>query len=279
MTVAKRTFDFSQRTYVMGILNVTPDSFSDGGRFADFDAAIAQALRMEEEGADLIDIGGESTRPGSDRVPVEEELRRVLPVIETLTARLSVPISIDTTKAAVARAAIQAGAAMVNDISGFTFDPSMLDVVASARAPAIIMHTAGDPKTMQQTYRYTDVVEDVAAYFAERLNLAGQAGIPLANLMLDPGIGFGKSVAHNLALLQNSARFAELGCPVIVGPSRKSFIGKVLDLPLDDRLEGTLAAVAVAVMNGANMVRVHDVRPAVRVCRMCDAFLKRVAVD
>lgn len=267
-----------ERTVVMGVLNVTPDSFYDGGRYAERESAVRRALQMVEEGADIIDIGGESTRPGSQPVSEEEELRRVLPVIEAVRARVDVPISIDTTKSRVAQRALQAGACMVNDISGLGFDPRMAEVVAQAGALCCLMHIQGTPQTMQKNPHYDDVVHDISAYFAERLALAERAGIPRQNIWLDPGIGFGKTVEHNLQILRRLREFTVFGLPILIGTSRKSFIGKVLgDLPPEDRLEGTAATVAVAILNGANAVRVHDVQAMVRVARMVDAVLRGYA--
>jgi dihydropteroate synthase len=266
-----------QRTVVMGILNVTPDSFYDGGRYARAEAAVQRALQMVQDGADIVDIGGESTRPGSQPVPEEEELRRVLPVIEAVRGQVDVPISIDTTKSRVAERALQAGACMVNDISGLGFDPRMAEVVARHGALCCVMHIQGTPQTMQQNPQYEDVVRDISRYFEERLALAERAGIPRENIWLDPGIGFGKTVEHNLEILRRLREFTAFGLPILIGTSRKSFIGKILgDLPPEERLEGTAATVAIAIMNGANAVRVHDVREMVRVARMTDAVCRRL---
>jgi dihydropteroate synthase len=265
-----------QRTVVMGILNVTPDSFYDGGRYAQVEAAVQRAVQMAEEGADVIDVGGESTRPGSQPVPEEEELRRVLPVIEAVRERVDVPISIDTTKSHVAERALQAGACMVNDISGLGFDPRMAAVVAHYGALCCVVHIQGTPQTMQQNPQYEDVVRDISRYFEERLARAQQAGIPRENIWLDPGIGFGKTVEHNLEILRRLREFTAFGLPILIGTSRKSFIGRILGgLPPEERLEGTAATVVIAIMNGANAVRVHDVREMVRVARMTDAVLSR----
>jgi len=266
-----------QRTVVMGILNVTPDSFYDGGRYARAEAAVQRALQMVQDGADIVDIGGESTRPGSQPVPEEEELRRVLPVIEAVRGQVDVPISIDTTKSRVAERALQAGACMVNDISGLGFDPRMAEVVARHGALCCVMHIQGTPQTMQQNPQYEDVVRDISRYFEERLALAERAGILRENIWLDPGIGFGKTVEHNLEILRRLREFTAFGLPILIGTSRKSFIGKILgDLPPEERLEGTAATVAIAIMNGANAVRVHDVREMVRVARMTDAVCLRL---
>lgn len=248
------------RVLIMGILNVTPDSFSDGGRFLSPDAAVKRALIMEKEGADIIDVGGESSRPGAEPVPVEEELRRVIPVLERLRGKLRIPISIDTTKAEVAEAALRAGASIVNDISALRFDPAMASVVAEFGAGLVLMHMLGTPKTMQQAPHYEDVVREVREFLAERALYAQSQGIPREAIAVDPGIGFGKTVEHNLELLRRLPELVELGFPVLVGPSRKSFIGAVLGLGVEERLEGTLAACAVAVVRGADILRVHDVR-------------------
>ncbi len=248
------------RVLIMGILNVTPDSFSDGGRFLSPDAAVERALAMEKEGADIIDVGGESSRPGADPVPVEEELRRVLPVLERLRGKLRIPISIDTTKAEVAEAALRAGASIVNDISALRFDPAMAPLVAEFGAGLVLMHMLGTPKTMQQAPHYEDVVTEVRDFLAERAQYAQSQGIPREAIAVDPGIGFGKTVEHNLELLRRLPELVELGFPVLVGPSRKSFIGAILGLGVEERLEGTLAACAVAVVRGADILRVHDVK-------------------
>lgn len=265
-----------ERTVIMGILNVTPDSFYDGGRYGNTQAAAHRAVQMVDEGVDIIDIGGESTRPGSQPVSEDEEIRRVLPVIEAVRARTDVPLSIDTTKSRVAEQALQAGACMVNDISGLGFDPRMAETVAEHGALCCIMHIQGTPQTMQQNPHYEDVVRDIGAYFQQRLAVAEAAGIPRGNIWLDPGIGFGKTVEHNLEILRRLREFTTLGLPLLIGTSRKSFIGKVLgDLPVEERLEGTAATVAVAIMNGANAIRVHDVTAMIRVARMVDAVIGR----
>jgi dihydropteroate synthase len=256
----------------MGILNVTPDSFSDGGHFYDPEDAVHHAMVMIEEGADFIDIGGESTRPGSDAVSVEEEFRRVVPVIERLAKLSSVPISIDTYKSAVAARALDAGAVIVNDISGLHFDANMAEVVARHQASVILMHIKGTPLTMQADPQYDDVVEDICEYLHEGIMTAERKGIQ--QIMIDPGIGFGKTLMHNLEIIKQLKKFQRLGYPVLVGPSRKSFIGNILDLPVDERLEGTAAAVAASIMNGANVVRVHDVKAMKRVAQVVDAIVR-----
>ncbi len=252
----------------MGIVNVTPDSFSDGGRFAGASAAVEHAMRLAEAGADILDIGGESTRPGAEAVEADEEMRRVLPVIEALAGRTAAAISADTTKAAVARAALRAGAHIVNDVSACTMDPAMASVVRETGAGIVLMHRRGNPRTMQTDPRYGDVVSEVREYLARRIaDLAG-AGVSVEAMAVDPGIGFGKTTSHNLALLAGLAALAALGRPVVVGHSRKRFIGELTGRPVDDRLAGSLAAATAAVLRGANVLRVHDVaqtRDAARV--------------
>ena len=256
----------------MGVLNVTPDSFSDGGRFLDPESAVTQGLRMAEEGADIVDVGGESTRPGSDEVSVEEETERTAPVVKQLVAELDVPISIDTRKAEVARAALDAGAVIVNDVSGGR-DPEMLDVVREAGSGLVLMHMLGEPKTMQEDPRYDDVVREVREYLGARLDEAVAAGIERDRLAIDPGLGFGKTFEHNLELMRYIDELLDLRAPLLVGPSRKSFIGKALgDAPMGERLEGTLGAVAWLAGRGAHVVRVHDVKETVRVLKVVDAI-------
>ncbi|HWO69533.1 MAG TPA: dihydropteroate synthase [Actinomycetota bacterium] len=262
-----------ERTLVMGILNVTPDSFSDGGLFLDPDAAVARARRMVEEGADIVDVGGESTRPGSDPVPPEEERKRVLPVIEALAPELDVPISVDTRRAEVAAAALEAGASIVNDVTAGA-DPGMFAVVREAGAGMVLMHMKGEPKTMQRDPRYDDVVAEVRGFLEARLEAAMLAGIEADRLCIDPGIGFGKTLEHNLLLLRHVDALFDLGRPVLVGPSRKSFIGALLDLPPDQRVEGTLGAISWLAARGVHVVRVHDVREAVRALRVVDAIAR-----
>jgi dihydropteroate synthase len=257
----------------MGILNVTPDSFSDGGLFLDPDAAVARARRMVEDGADIVDVGGESTRPGSDPVPPEEERKRVLPVIEALAADLGVPISVDTRRAEVAAAALEAGATIVNDVTAGA-DPAMFGVVRDAGAGMVLMHMKGEPKTMQRDPRYDDVVAEVRAFLEGRLEAAVRAGIEVERLCVDPGIGFGKTVEHNLLLLRHVDALFDLGRPVLVGPSRKSFIGALLDLPADQRVEGTLGAISWLAARGVHVVRIHDVREGVRALRVVDAIAR-----
>ena len=260
-----------ERTHVMGILNVTPDSFSDGGRFFDPEDAVWEGLAMVEAGADLVDVGGESTRPGSDPVPVAEELRRVLPVVKRLAAEIDAPISIDTRRAEVARAALDAGAAVVNDITAGR-DAEMFDVVRQADAGMVLMHMQGDPKTMQEEPRYDDVVREVRAFLADRVAAAESTGIAPERLCVDPGLGFGKTLQHNLVLIRDIGALSDIGRPILVGPSRKSFVGRITGADVHERLEGTVGAVAWLVAKGAHVVRVHDVAAMVRVVRMVDAI-------
>jgi dihydropteroate synthase len=267
-------FDCSRRTHVMGILNVTPDSFSDGGRYVELDRAIAHAMDMADAGADIIDIGGESTRPGSEGATLDEELRRVIPVIDELSRRLDIPLSIDTRKAEVARQAIRAGARIVNDVSAMTADPDMPGVVAASGVPVILMHARGTPADMQKNPWYQDTVGEIKQWLRERVDAARSAGVPQNRLIIDPGIGFGKRVSDNLLLLRSLDRFHDLGCPVLIGPSRKSFIGRILDLPEQERTEGTAAAIVLGIAHGAHIVRAHDARPMIRVVRMTDAILR-----
>lgn len=266
--------DLGKRTLIMGILNVTTDSFSDGGKFFSFESALARARQLIREGADIIDIGGESTRPGAEPVPTEEELRRVIPVIRAIRQESSVPISIDTYKAAVAQAALEAGANIINDISALRFDPQMVRVVADARVPVVLMHMLGTPKTMQQNPVYRDVVREIKEFLAERIAFAREHGIE--KIMIDPGIGFGKTVAHNVEILRRLGELRELQCPILIGTSRKSFIGRLGSttsepLPLDQRLDGTIASTVIAVLHGAQIARVHDVAPLKRALAIVDA--------
>ena len=243
---------------IMGVLNVTPDSFSDGGNFMDVGAAVAHALQMEEDGADIIDVGGESSRPGAEPVSEEEELERVIPVIDGIRRNSQVLISVDTYKSIVADSALQVGANWINDISGLRSDPRMIEVAKSYDCPFVVMHMKGTPKTMQQNPTYEDVVGEVDLFFGERIKTLSEQGIN--NLILDPGIGFGKGLEDNLTLIRESGRFKGHGFPVLVGPSRKSFIGMITGQAEDQRLAGTLAAIQVLFQNGVNILRVHDVR-------------------
>ena len=257
------------RTLIMGVLNVTPDSFSDGGLFLDAGRAVEHAKQMADEGADIIDIGGESSRPNAEPVSEEEELKRVAPIIKKLAEELNVPMSIDTCKPAVAEECIKMGASIVNDITGLR-NKEMLKAVAKYKVPVIIMHMKGEPKNMQQNPEYENVVDEIKFYFKEKINAARNLGIN--QIVTDPGIGFGKTTGHNLQILKRLQEFKTLDCPILVGPSRKSFIGNIAGLPANERLEGTLAAVSIAVMNGANIVRVHDVKECKRAIQIADAI-------
>lgn len=271
------TFDFTQKTYIMGILNVTPDSFSDGGLFLDREQAVRQALRMQAEGVDIIDIGGESTRPGAKKVSVKDEIKRVVPVIEALVNNVDVPISIDTYKSEVADAAVKAGASMINDISGLRFDLKMAKTAAKHNLPVVIMHIKGTPRNMQKKPAYKAVVPEITAYFHECIRIARDAGIQDDMMIIDPGIGFGKTVEHNLEIIKRLKDFEGFEKPILLGPSRKSFIGKLLgDVPADERLEGTASAIAIGIFNGANIIRVHDVKEMVKVAKIADGIARGV---
>ena len=270
---ANFSLDFNKKTYIMGILNVTPDSFSDGGQFFSEKKAIEHAARLVEEGADIIDIGGESTRPGSEPVPVEEEIRRTVPVIKAISKEIKVPISIDTYKSEVARQALDAGASIVNDISGLRFDPDMPKVVAEHGVPVIIMHIKGRPKDMQQNPFYEALIPEIMDNLRISIGLALKFGISEDKVIIDPGIGFGKTLEHNLEIIKNLKEFTLLGKPVAIGVSRKAFIGKILgDAASHERLEGTAAAVAISIFNGANIVRVHDVKEMAKAAKAADAI-------
>lgn len=273
LTVGGHEWDLRDRTYLMGILNVTPDSFYDGGSYGSLEDARRKALEMEEWGADIIDVGGESTRPGSNPVTLQEEVGRTIPLIEDLAGRLEVPLSIDTYKAEVARRALDAGASMVNDVSGLRFDEGLTDLVADRGIPVIIMHMLGRPKVMQENPEYENLMGEIISFFRERADYAVSAGVDPGNIIIDPGIGFGKTLSHNLEIVRRIQELRSLPFPLLVGTSRKSFIGAVLDLPVDERLEGTAATVAFAIARGADMVRVHDVKEMSRVSRMADALV------
>ena len=259
--------EWGSRTYVMGVVNVTPDSFSGDGLAHDADAALEQALRFQAEGADIIDVGGESTRPGHTPVSADEEIRRVVPVIRLLASRLHVPISVDTYKLKVAREALAAGASMINDVWGLKREPALADLAAREGAPIILMHN-------QNGTAYADLLSDVVASLHASMKTALEAGVPPENVILDPGLGFGKTAEHNLELLRRLSELRSIGRPLLVGTSRKSTIGLVLDLPVEERLEGTAATVALAIAGGADVVRVHDVRAMSRVARMSDAIVR-----
>ena len=286
MKIGGTTFAWGQRTYIMGVINATPDSFSGDGLLADGDwveRAVAQGLAQVRAGAQLLDVGGESTRPGSEPVPLDEELRRVLPVVAGLARSVMVPISIDTYKAETARQAVAAGASLINDVWGLRMDPAMGQVVADSRAPVILMHNRSRPKDAAQSAQlggryvgveYTDLLGDIARELLESVELARQAGVPDERIILDPGIGFGKTVEQNLELIDRLAELRALGYPVLVGPSRKSFVGYTLNLPPAQRLEGTAAAVTLAIDRGADIVRVPDVEAMTRVARIADAIVR-----
>jgi dihydropteroate synthase len=252
--------EFPVKPLIMGVVNVTPDSFFDGGRYLDTAAAVAHAVRLVEEGADLLDIGAESTRPGADVVNVEEECRRVLPVVTAVARAVTVPISIDTSKAAVAREALDAGAVLVNDVTALRGDPAMVDVVARSGAGIVLMHMYGTPRTMQQAPCYDDVVGEISGFFEERIRFAMTHGIVRRQMILDPGIGFGKLLVHNLTLLAQLRHFEQFDCPLLIGVSHKAFLGQLVDRPVQERQWATAAAVALAVDRGAGILRVHDVR-------------------
>ena len=272
--------DPARRTLVMGVLNVTPDSFSDGGRYADVDAAVSHGREMAGHGAAILDVGGESTRPGSQPVPEAEQVRRVVPVIKALAGQVPALLSIDTTRAAVAEAALEAGAHLVNDISGGMDDPALLPLVARRRVPVILMHMQGTPATMQVNPTYRNVTAEVRAFLQNRIAAARSAGIEPARILIDPGIGFGKTSRHNLELLRNLREFASLGNPIVLGSSRKGFIGKITGESLDSgRPFGTAATVAWGVTNGASIVRVHDVGPMSQVVRMIEAIQTMAAPE
>ncbi len=269
----KRSWKLGDRTLIMGILNVTPDSFFDGGRYMDLDIAVKKAVEMEEDGADIIDIGGESTRPGADTVLLEEELARVIPVVKELSkAKLKAPISVDTTKAEVARQAVEEGAEIINDVSAFGFDPLMAEVAAHYKTPVVLMHMRGRPENMQYNTHYNDIFLEMYGYFLDRINYAVETGVKRESIAIDPGIGFGKDFHDNLALIKGISRFGTLGRPVVLGVSRKSFIGHVLGLSEKERIEGTAAAVAVGAWEGSHIMRVHDVKEMKRVAAMVDAI-------
>jgi dihydropteroate synthase len=268
ITIGSREFAWGERTYIMGIVNVTPDSFSGDGLALDVEAALRLAIQMRAEGADIIDVGGESTRPGAGELPADEEMRRVLPVIEYLAEELDIPISVDTYKADVARAALDAGAHMINDIHGFRHDPEIARVAAEAGVPAVVMHN-------QRGRDFHDTIGDIVAGLLESLRIAREAGLPEERVIVDPGFGFGWTVERNLEMLRRLADLCVLGRPILIGTSRKSTIGAVLgDLPVEERLEGTAASVAIAVATGADIVRVHDVKQMARVVRLADAIVR-----
>ncbi len=278
LQLRSRKLVLGQRTFVMGVLNVTPDSFSDGGKFFDAELAIEQALTMERAGADLVDIGGESTRPGATETAASEELDRILPVLEALRGHLKIPISIDTRRASVAELALRAGAQLLNDVSGLRSDPSIAEVAARWHAPLILMHMRGEPRTMQTGGFARDVIKDVMQGLRRSAAIARKAGVGRSQIILDPGIGFGKSFAQNYEILQKLPQLAKLGYPLLVGTSRKGFLGATLaregkPAPPEERIWGTAATVTVSILNGAHIVRVHDVAEMVQVARVADCLL------
>ncbi|UYN89976.1 MAG: dihydropteroate synthase [Anaerolineales bacterium] len=285
MKIGNHEFTWGSRTYVMGILNITPDSFSGDGLLEKHavEAALAQARRFVEAGVDLLDVGGESTRPGSQPVSADEELQRTIPVVQALAAEFDTPISIDTYKASTAAAALDAGAVLVNDVWGLRADPALAPLIAARGVPVVLMHNRSQPANAEVRERlggryvgveYTELIEDIKRELQESVAIAHAAGISDERIILDPGIGFGKTVEQNLELLDRGGELRSLGYPLLVGPSRKSFIGYTLDLPPDQRMEGTAAAAAVSIVRGADIIRVHDVEPLVRVVRMTDAIVR-----
>jgi dihydropteroate synthase len=274
LTLGSRRLELGDRTFVMGIVNVSPDSFYDGGRHFSTERAVEHGRRLAQEGADLLDVGGESSRPGAEPVPLEEEKARVLPVIEELAACCDVPVSVDTYKADVAKAALEAGAVMVNDISGLRFDSRMAGVVAGAGAAVIVMHMQGKPGTMQDSPEYGNVMGEIVEEIGAMVEKAIEGGVGRDRILVDPGIGFGKKLEHNLHLLRHLSELRVFGRPIVVGPSRKAFIGAVSDLPPEERLEGTIAAVCHCVAAGAEVVRVHDVKAVRRAVQVADAICR-----
>lgn len=275
LIIRERCFEWGQRTYLMGVLNVTPDSFSDGGKFNTTTAALAQAQAMIAGGADIIDVGGQSTRPGAEQITVAEELDRVLSVVQLLRKEIPVPISVDTTRAAVAKAAVEVGADIVNDISGGTFDPEMLSTVATMDVPIILMHIRGNPQTMAQFIDYQNLIQEIYSFLAKQITAAVAAGIDKGKIIIDPGIGFAKNYEQNLEIFRRLSELRQLNCPILVGASRKSFIGRILNQPDPKaRVWGTAAACCAAIFNGADILRVHDVKEMRDVSLVADAILR-----
>lgn len=260
-------------TRVLGILNCTPDSFSDGGSFDDPDTITRRMWEIAEEGADIVDVGGESTRPGAAAVDAETEWRRILPALKTAQKDgYPLPVSVDTMKCEVARRAVDEGAVVINDVSGLRHDPAIAELAAASRAGLIVMHMKGNPRTMQKSPRYDDLIGEITRFLSDSIEIAESAGVGRESILVDPGIGFGKSLDHNLAILRGISTFGDLGAGVVIGTSRKSFLGQLLDLPVGERLEGSLATFVASVLSGAHMIRVHDVREAVRAVRVADAL-------
>jgi len=267
-----RMKSYSKKARIMGIVNVTPDSFYDGGRYQKTELAIKLALKLVEEGADIIDIGGESSRPGAMPVSAKEELKRVIPVIKNLSKEIKIPISVDTYKSKVAEEALKNGAGMINDISALRMDENMVKVAREYDVPLILMHMQGTPRTMQKHPHYKDVITEIYQFLNNRIEVAEESGIKPNKIIIDPGIGFGKTTKHNLLIIKNLKKFKPLKKPILIGPSRKRFIGEVLDLPAEERLEGTLGVVAVALLNGAEIMRVHNVKETKRIIRIIEAI-------
>ncbi|MEH2064958.1 MAG: dihydropteroate synthase [Nostoc sp.] len=278
LIIRGRCFEWGQRTYLMGILNVTPDSFSDGGKFNTTSAALVQAQALVAAGADIIDVGGQSTRPGAKQITLAEELDRILSVLQVLRPEISVPISVDTTRAAVARASVEVGADIINDISGGTFDSEMLPTVAKLDVPMILMHIRGTPQTMQQETDYQDLLTEIYSFLARQIKAATTAGIDLDKIIIDPGIGFAKNYEQNLEIFRGLRSLTALNCPILVGASRKSFIGRILNQPDPKaRVWGTAAACCAAIFNGADILRVHDVQEMRDVSLVADALFRQAA--
>ncbi|MEC4893927.1 MAG: dihydropteroate synthase [Oscillatoria sp. PMC 1051.18] len=276
LIIRGQSFPWGVRSYLMGILNVTPDSFSDGGEFDKLDSAVAQGAKIVKSGGDIIDVGGQSTRPGAAQISLDEELNRVLPIIQVLRGKLNVPISIDTTRAEVAKAAVKAGADIVNDISGATFDEAMLSVVAELSVPIILMHIRGNPETMQNLTDYQDLVGEIYQFFERRIAAAVEAGIARSQIIIDPGIGFAKNYEQNLELLRRLSEFRSLNAPILIGVSRKSFLGHILNKANPkERIWGTAAACSAAIAAGADIIRVHDLPEMYDVCRVADAIWRK----
>ncbi|MEE4310880.1 MAG: dihydropteroate synthase [candidate division KSB1 bacterium] len=274
-----KSLDLSTHTHVMGILNVTPDSFSDGGKYFDAQSAVNRGIEIESEGADIIDVGAESTRPGADPVSEEEEIQRLSPVVEALVGRVNIPISIDTYKVKVADEMLRRGAHIINDISGLRFEPEMKNIVAEHQAAIVIMHIKGVPRNMQENPQYDDVISEISNYLSESASMAQAAGIAKESIVIDPGIGFGKRVADNYAIMRNLRKFHSIGYPLLIGTSRKSFIRKALNVDAENSYEGTAATVVSAIHHGVHIVRVHDVKQTVRVCHISDLITgKRVGI-
>lgn len=278
MRIGSREFDFSRQTYVMGVLNVTPDSFSDGGLYLEPERALDRALQMQQEGASLIDLGGESSRPGAQAVSLAEERRRVIPIVKKLSPRLKVPLSLDTRKAAIAEEGIREGVSLINDISALRYDFRMAEVIAQSEVPCILMHMQGDPTMMQKEVRYLNVVSEVIHFLRQQLLIADQFGISRERILVDPGIGFGKRLEHNLEILRHLNDFAALECPIVIGASRKSFIRSILgrENPLDPAVQnGSLAIATLAAWNGASLIRAHEVRSTVEAIKTVEALRGR----